>query len=516
VGGLSKLPLSLLNTGYEAQLCEPGGFESRESGANAFHEATVRPKKCVLGEVVRIGWFAAREVEMGEVAVAGLGEELGEDFEEAFGEERAWGGAALWHRAHEALLRLAVTRRARLRGGAVALASWAVERSPAARVCVVSRVRRRLFGYGPRLVQEKLRVAGALEELPVLSAELERGTMSFSAVRELTRVATAATERAWLDAAHGRSIREIEGLVSGQKPGNLPQDARDADAMRHVLRLELSGEALATFREAIAKMRREAGEALDEDAAILLLCRQALEGPRDDGRSSYQVALTVCEHCRRGMQQGRGELIGVSAELIEMAACDGQNVGHVGDAGHPHVGEPEAGRAHVGDTRQAHVGEEGHAHVGASLPRATQAIPPALRRRVMRRDGGHCRVPGCRHAVFVDVHHLQPRSEGGRNTIENLVTLCSAHHRTIHRGQLVAEALPSGRLAFRHANGTPYGALPAPHSTELCTKAFRALTLMGYRAPEAKRALARVPESSPASLEHLIRRALRELGAARV
>ena len=91
--------------------------------------------------------------------------------------------------------------------------------------------------------------------------------MSFSAVRELTRVATRATEQAWLEAARGRSIREVEELVSGQKPGNLPEDAPDADAQRHVLRLEVSGEALATFREAMATMRREAGEALDDDAA---------------------------------------------------------------------------------------------------------------------------------------------------------------------------------------------------------------------------------------------------------
>jgi hypothetical protein len=289
-----------------------------------------------------------------------------------------------------------------------------------------------------------------------------------------------------------------------------------------VLRLEVSGEALATFREAMAKMRREAGEALDDDAAVLLLCRQALEGPRDNGRSSYQVALTVCEHCRRGVQQGRGELVEVSAEIIEMAECDGQHVGHVGEARHAHVGETgrahvgETERAHVGETGRAHVGEARHARVGASLPRATQTIPPALRRRVMRRDGGRCRVPGCRHAVFVDVHHLEPRAEGGGNTLENLVTLCSAHHRALHLGRLVIEASPSGGLDFRHANGTPYGAFPAPRSAEFFAKAFRALTLMGYRETEAKRALARVPESSTTSLEQLIRLALRELGTGSV
>jgi len=425
---------------------------------------------------------------MGEAAVAGLGEELGD--------ESVQGATALWHRAHEELVRLAATRA----GLDYEEGRWLLraERSGVHVRLGYGSFREyveRLFGYSPRLVQEKLRVADALEGLPLLSAELEGGRMSFSAVRELSRVATRATEQAWLEAAGGRSIREIEELVSGQKPGNLPEDAPDAEAKRHVLRLEVSGEVLATFREAMARMRREAGEALDDDAAVLLLCRRALEGPRDDGRSSYQVALTVCEHCRRGMQQGRGELVEVSAEIIEMAECDGQNVGHVGETGH----------AHVGETRDAHV--------GASLPRAKQTIPPALRRRVMRRDGGCCRVPGCRLADFVDVHHLKPRAEGGGSTLENLVTLCSAHHRAIHRGQLFVEATPSGGLAFQHADGTPYGALAVPHSAELLAKVFRALTRLGYRETETKRALARIPESSTRSLEQLIRLALRELAA---
>jgi len=427
---------------------------------------------------------------MGEAAVAGFEEEL----EKQLGEEKAWGATAPWRRAHEELVRLAATRA----GLDYEEGRWLLraERSGVHLRLGYGSFREyveRLFGYSPRLVQEKLRVADALEELPVLSAELERGRMSFSAVRELSRVATATTEQAWLEAARGRSIREIEELVSGQKPGNLPDDAPDAGAKRHVLRLEVSGEALATFREAMAKMRREAGEALDDDAAVLLLCRRALEGPRDDGRSSYQVALTVCEHCRRGMQQGRGELVEVSAEIVEMAECDGQNVGHVGEAEH------------------AHVGEAGHAHVGARLPRAKQAVPPALRRRVLRRDGGCCRVPGCQQAVFVDVHHLELRSGGGGNTLENLVTLCAAHHRATHHGELVVEGSASGVLTFRHADGTPYGALPAPHSVENSAKVFRALTLMGFRETQAKRALARVPDSSTASLGQLMRLTLREL-----
>ena len=94
--------------------------------------------------------------------------------------------------------------------------------------------------------------------------------------------------------------------------------------------MEVSAETFATFREAMAKLRREAGESLEDDAALLLLARQALGGPSDEGRANYQVALTVCESCRRGWQQGRGEQIEVGADVVEMARCDAQDVGHVG------------------------------------------------------------------------------------------------------------------------------------------------------------------------------------------
>jgi hypothetical protein len=52
----------------------------------------------------------------------------------------------------------------------------------------------RLFGYAPRSTQDRLRVAEALEHLPATRLVLERGDLSWSAARELTRVAvTAAT-----------------------------------------------------------------------------------------------------------------------------------------------------------------------------------------------------------------------------------------------------------------------------------------------------------------------------------
>src|SRR4051812_40231967 len=410
-----------------------------------------------------------------------------------------------WRRAHQELVRLSV-KRAELD---FEEGRWLLRAFRSGAHCELGygsfhEYTERLFGYGPRVTQEKLRVAEALEGLPGTAEELKAGTLSFSAVRELTRVAVPATEREWVRAARGRTVREVEELVSGHRAGSRPGDVPDASARRHVLRFEVSGEALASFREAMAKIRREAGEALDDDAAILLLSRSVLEGTRDEARSSYQVALTVCERCRQGQQQGRGELVQVSQAVVEMAECDGQHIGHVETI----LATPRA-RAPARVEACAHV--EPHVGTAKKPTRATQTIPPALRRQVRRRDGGRCRVPGCRHATFVDVHHLRPRSDGGANTIENLVTLCGAHHRASHAGKLSIAGTPSAGLTFLHADGTPYGHAPSTPIAELRSSAYRALIHLGFRESEAKSALARAPLTANVTLEDLIRQTLREL-----
>src|SRR5688572_8507035 len=117
----------------------------------------------------------------------------------------------------------------------------------------------RLFGYRPRTTQEKLRVAESLETLPRVARALEMGALSWCAVRELTRVAVPETELAWLDAARSKTLRELEALVASKAPGDEP-DAPPAELPRaRVLRFEVAADTFATFREAMQRLRRQAG-----------------------------------------------------------------------------------------------------------------------------------------------------------------------------------------------------------------------------------------------------------------
>jgi hypothetical protein len=64
--------------------------------------------------------------------------------------------------------------------------------------------------------------------------------------------------------------------------------------------------------------------------------------------------------------------------------------------------------------------------------RNRNAIPPALRQKVLARDGHRCRAPGCGSTRFLEIHHRQPGAQGGTNKIDNLITLCSRCHRFEH------------------------------------------------------------------------------------
>src|SRR6185369_8627599 len=61
--------------------------------------------------------------------------------------------------------------------------------------------------------REKVRVARALATLPAIAGAMERGELSFSKVRALTRVATSATEEELLIFAKAGTAAHVQTLV---------------------------------------------------------------------------------------------------------------------------------------------------------------------------------------------------------------------------------------------------------------------------------------------------------------
>lgn len=66
--------------------------------------------------------------------------------------------------------------------------------------------------------------------------------------------------------------------------------------------------------------------------------------------------------------------------------------------------------------------------------RKTLAVPKDVYQEVLARDHG-CRAAGVapgQCAGRIDPHHVLRRSQGGPDTVENLISLCRLHHSWVH------------------------------------------------------------------------------------
>ena len=265
----------------------------------------------------------------------------------------------------------------------------------------------RVLGYSPRAGQDRLRVARALGSLPHLTDALASGVLSFSAVREVTRVATPWTEEAWRDEVVGKNLRQIEELIAEHQPGDKPDDPPCPQLRARVVRFELSPETFATLRQAHQLLEEEHGSRLSDDELVARLCGAVLEeAPTAEhtGRAKFQIAVTICERCRQGWQEGAGATIAVGPAAVERAYCDAQHIGSLD---------------------------------GVAPERAYQDVSPSVARFVRRRDGGRCRVPGCRSSRSLELHHVIHREHGGGHDPLNLILACSACHQAHHDGRLL-------------------------------------------------------------------------------
>src|SRR5204862_1425040 len=82
-------------------------------------------------------------------------------------------------------------------------------------------------------------------------------------------------------------------------------------------------------------------------------------------------------------------------------------------------------------------------------------------RQIRYRDGG-CRFPGCGTKAFTQAHHVRWWRHGGRTDLDNLVLICTFHHRLVHEHGWVVRREQDGTLGWFRRDGTRYRAGPSP------------------------------------------------------
>jgi hypothetical protein len=300
---------------------------------------------------------------------------------------------------------------------------------------------------------------------------MRRGTVSYSKVRAITRVATPDTEERLLTFARSGTAAHVERLTRAWRRVDrlaAAEDARrqhegrslrtwvDDDGML-VIRGRLSPELGAVVQRALeAATERvyqdakpvEDGPASEDPStsptaaqrkadALGLLAESALAADLDRGSTGdrYQVVVHVeTDALQADSPTGQAVLddgVRVSAETSRRMACD-------------------AGTVVMQHDRSGTVLDVG---------RKTRTIPPAIRRALATRDR-HCCFPGC-ESRYCDAHHVQHWADGGATRLDNLVLLCRRHHRAVHEGGFAVDRREDGEVRFIHPAGWALEAAPS-------------------------------------------------------
>ncbi|HEU4613504.1 MAG TPA: HNH endonuclease, partial [Kofleriaceae bacterium] len=274
-----------------------------------------------------------------------------------------------------------------------------------------------VFGYAPRTALERLRVAKELGRLKELDASLADGELTYGAARELSRVMTPATERAWLARARGKNLRDIEELVAGHAKGDDPDDPKDESQQPRVVSFRVTPAIEALLRQTRADLSDECGHHVEDDELFEILCRRARDGgERQDGAPppAYQISIRRCDECGRASQLAAGQWTPISPAACARAECDAIEIGDEADL----------------------------------CRRASRTITKKTRDHVWLRDAWRCRVPGCRAKRHCELHHIVPWAQGGTHDPENLIVLCSGHHMLLHDRLLTITGRAPDELTF--------------------------------------------------------------------
>jgi hypothetical protein len=298
-------------------------------------------------------------------------------------------------------------------------------------------------GLSRGAAREHVRVARALGTLPRLAHALACGELSYSKVRELTRVATPETEERLLAVGRAGTAEHVERIVRGWRRVDLKAEAQEA-ARQYAsrgLQVYQIEDGMMTIR---GRLTPEVGTLL---LKALAAAREALYQQRREQTPEADPPT---------MEQQQADALALLAETALHQELDPGPPGELEEGGRVPAGTSQRLACDASRVEMRHDKNGRLLDVGAR----TRTIPPALRRALQYRDRG-CRFPGC-GVRFGQGHHIRHWAQGGPTTLSNLTLLCRRHHRAVHEEGCQVERGPDGELQFRRPDGRPLPEVPPP------------------------------------------------------
>ncbi|KQR99471.1 HNH endonuclease [Williamsia sp. Leaf354] len=330
-------------------------------------------------------------------------------------------------------------------------------------------------GLSLRAAQEHLRIAHALHELPQMHAAFAQGRLSYSKVRALTRVATTDREEELVNVALSATAAQVERIVRSVShidrreneadTGRVESSARwqwnDDGTLAVTMRLSpLDG---ARFLAGVVRSEYESTRtAGDPD---LPLPETAPNAPRSAAGSAdlwrhvpSNIADAVVAMADTMATVTAMPTYAPGAEIVIHTDADDAGAEPHLDSG-PAISETDVDEASCGGSRRTVTHRRGRKDVVLRWGRKRRLPTHTLLRLVSDRDRG-CRHPACGRTRHLHAHHVRFWRDGGSTDPDNLIMLCSTHHRALHNGEFTIRAVGDQQFTFHTPSGTAIDTAP--------------------------------------------------------
>jgi Domain of unknown function (DUF222) len=341
------------------------------------------------------------------------------------------------------------------------------------------------YGVSDWKARRWIAAAHALESLPLTSEAFASGRLGVDKVVELTRFATPETERGllpWAERVASGTIREKGNELarqSVQENQELEADRSfdwwtDPDGRQLQFEGRLPSAEGRVLVNAVERMMRRLPVMPEEESpspeqrradALVAICSARMAADPDRATVVVHVPVQVLwgkdlgfGRLDRAGELGEPKAGGGDGNAVPRGEADGPGAGCAVEGGG--VVSYDTARRLACDARIETVltGPKGWVK---GLGRSSRDPSPQMLRALRRRDGG-CRFPGCDTRAFTKAHHIRWWTRRGPTDMDNLVLLCSFHHKCVHELDWSLTLSPDNTVRFYRPDGRRYRAGPGP------------------------------------------------------
>ncbi len=257
-------------------------------------------------------------------------------------------------------------------------------------------------------------------EVPEVQAALAAKEISISKARRLCSVIDKSNKSEWLLLAKKSSSKELDRAIRSKDPRALVYDSVKYLSDKF---LSLS----ATIDEETAKNLSRVKELMMSHCSARIDYNEMLK----EMTELYLDRFDPLRKAERAILRKTAR-----EESASSAVTAGYEANHAKQIKEEQAVE-KTSTASVGQVRGSITELVDRRVTSSSQPRSARVpIKAELKHLIFKRDQGQCRFhmgpKRCQSRVHLECHHIVPVSQGGEDTAENLILLCSSHHQWVH------------------------------------------------------------------------------------